>query len=282
MIGKQFSKYWWRRKFKKIILNKNKYYFLNVICRFRNDENLIFDKKRKIKIVYELNTDIGNVLFFEGCFEEEEIDFVSDRLKLIDKPVILDIGANIGLHSLIWSFRFESRSEIYAFEPSKYTRDILKRNIKINKKCSNIKVIPLAVSNCCGTTFFFDADDNAYSSLKNTERKNIKEKYKVDTITIDKFVADNNMKKIDFLKVDVEGFETEVIEGAKKCLSKFTPDVFIEIYEGTNSNVDANVTIGKLKKLGYIPYILKNKTLQTFKVHSDTDYNYYCIHKEKL
>ena len=109
---------------------------------------------------------------------------------------------------------------------------ILEYNIQ-NKQLENqVKILPFAVSDSVGKANFYQTDDNAYSSLKDTQRKEVISKTEVDLITIDEFMIREKLHKIDLIKIDVEGFDTEVIKGGLKTFREFKPDIFIEIYKG--------------------------------------------------
>ncbi len=282
MSGEKMTKYKRRNKYQEKIAKNSNHWFFKFICNYKTDGDLIYDNIEWGNIFYELNTDIGYYLFYKGKFEDEEINYISNKLKNIHSPILFDIGANIGLHSVAWSKDINNNGKIFAFEPSKNTRKILVKNIEANNKKDIISVIPKAVSNECGTSTFFDSKDNAYSSLKDTKRKPINDEYEIETITLDQFIKENLIEKIDIMKIDVEGFETEVIEGSRESLILLKPDIFVEIYEGVNSNINAELTINKLKVLGYVPYLLKNGVLTEFEKHDDEEYNYYFIHETKL
>jgi FkbM family methyltransferase len=237
---------------------------------FQND--LIFDISANL--YYNKETDIGYSLFYWGKFEEKEIQIFNNMLQSKSKPVILDIGANIGCHCIRWA-KSNPTALLYAFEPSPSTRDILERNIKNNKVGNNIKALPFAVSNQTGKASFYNCIDNAYSSLKDTKRKIVEKVIDVDMITIDKFVENFKVGKIDLIKIDVEGFENEVIEGGVNSLRKFKPDLFVEIYQGTNSNEKPEKTIEVLLELGYNAYVLNDGKIEKYSYHSDSYYNYY-------
>ncbi len=253
------------------ILNLNPKLYYPLVRIITIDNNWVFDKA--LKISYELKTDIGDSLFFRGIFEKEELLLLESLTKLKENPIVFDIGANIGLHSI---FIAESNpaSKLYSFEPSSSTRKILEYNIQHRNLANQVTILPFAVSDSVGKANFYQTDDNAYSSLKDTQRKEVISKVEVDLITIDAFMIREKLPKIDLIKIDVEGFDTEVIKGGLKTFQEFKPDIFIEIYKGINSNPDPLETINLLLNIGYKAFLIVDGKLTPFVEHSDKQYNY--------
>jgi len=158
-------------------------------------------------------------------YENHMIDFY--RELLTDGHVCIDAGANIGMLSMYMSCF--TRSPIYAFEPIIENFEILKKNIEVNK----LNVVPfnLALGKTNGKTdFAYDKQFKGSGSLLYEEefRQPNDERMQVDIITLDDFVEQNEIQKIDVLKMDVEGFETSIVEGAKNVLETMRPDIVTE------------------------------------------------------
>lgn len=262
-----------RKKFNPCDFHDNfKYRTYAFLCKIKYiKRDWIFDKF--LHMSYELKTDIGNSLYYKQMFEKKEIQFLEGLLKLKVDSVIFDVGANIGVHTI--ALAKMKNVKVYSFEPSPYTRKILEYNLGINKLKTKAIIFPYAISNYSGTADFYHMTDNAYSSLKDTLRKKVDKSFKVDVITLDEFIKINEINRVDLIKIDVEGYENEVVLGARDTLRKFKPELFIEIYQGINSNKDPNATISFIKNLGYDAYILTDGEIQSFKEHSDKYYNYY-------
>jgi len=229
------------------------YKLVQILLGFTKNGLIIVDNLQNIKIEYSCSSVIGNELFFSGFFEENEIIFFTNKLAIDDEPVILDVGANIGLHTIKW-LKSIPKATAFAFEPSPETRDFFEKS---------------------GYETFFCCDDNAYSSLKDTQRKKVISSLQVPVTTIDEFVEAYSLYKISLIKIDVEGFEREVILGAINTLKTLKPDLFVEIYGGRNSNSDPEGTVRLICSLGYQAYVLINGVLRQFENHSDFNYNYY-------
>ncbi len=220
-----------------------------------------------------LRSGVGWVAFFNKSFEQEELDQCKKLIKQDD--VVIDIGANIGSHSLLFA-SLANKGIVYSIEPSRITFENLLRNIKYK---DNIVPLSVAVSNTNEILNFYECDNDVMSGLKNTDRSGITYVNKVPAVRMDDLAKLLNLQKLDFVKIDVEGLETEVIEGFIDTLAKFKPIVFCEIYSGTNSNPDSNKTINLISSIGYDIFVLKGNNLVPFEKHDDNYHNYFFISK---
>jgi len=245
------------------------------LLNYKVNGGMITDLISVVPLKYSLYSDIGKRIFLEGEFEEAEIRFVESKLDgLNHKVTIIDVGANIGVHSIrLASGR--NNVDVYAFEPSSGTADILRDNIELNKLASRVHVIRNAVSDCPGQATFYECEDNAFCSLKDTHRKKIISSSVVPVTTIDKFIQDNDISNLVLIKIDVEGFETEVIRGAMFTLADLSPDLFVEIYGGECSNPDPEGTIKLITSLGYFAYVFSGGEISRYTKHDDDKYNYF-------
>jgi FkbM family methyltransferase len=158
------------------------------------------------------------------------------ELKRLIKPgmKIVEAGANVGYYTLIESRMVGDSGYIYAFEPSPYNIAKLKRNIEINN-IKNAEMIPKAVGANNGVEKFYISSKSNLSSF--IDRKDVnKILYEdkggkvidVDVVRLDDFLKD---KKVDYIRMDVEGFEKEILEGLRETLKNDPPKyMFIEIH----------------------------------------------------
>ncbi|MEX2007806.1 MAG: FkbM family methyltransferase [Candidatus Levyibacteriota bacterium] len=173
--------------------------------------------------------------------------FMFDYLKSksLSGKTVLDIGAHIGYHTLMFADLVGDRGKVYAFEPNKVNLERLKSNIKENSDLSpRIQVLDVALSNKDGKQEFnFSPDiENGQSSgsfLVESHTPATREDYKrmgfqktvVKTATIDhldKLLG--HQVRPDLMKIDVEGAEYLVLSGAKKVLRAINPMVLVEVH----------------------------------------------------
>ena len=163
---------------------------------------------------------------FKSTGEENFIDIISDEIK-----VCLDVGANIGNYSKL--LLKKTNAKVYAFEPMEKSFDELK---KIKEKYKDRFFIEkLALGNEDGVKQIYSANDiSEKASLeKNLEKlsfidKNNLREYDITIKKLDSLNFFDTNNKVDFLKIDVEGHEYEVIQGAKKFID-FNSPKFIQI-----------------------------------------------------
>jgi FkbM family methyltransferase len=156
----------------------------------------------------------------------------------VNKGNIIDIGANIGSFSLkVARHLSQSNSsfKVYSFEPYKKIFNILKKNLNLNKTFkSSIKLENTPISNKDNQKFLVKIVKNNLGANKLKQiKKNINSKnsHTNGSVSLDSYVSKNKIKNISFIKIDVEGMEIDVLEGAKKILKKDSPTIFIEINE---------------------------------------------------
>ena len=153
--------------------------------------------------------------------------------KKIIKPgmIIVDIGAHIGYYSRIFSKLAKEKKggAVYAFEPDQDNYKLLKFNTKNSK---NIRIFNEALSDKAGSISFYKSNNTGCHSL--VTQNSVKEVATVPTQTLDNFIQENRIAKIDLIKIDVEGGEPVVFDGCKNIFKQssliivmeFTPDNF--------------------------------------------------------
>jgi FkbM family methyltransferase len=215
--------------------------------------------------------DIGRKLFFTGEFEPNEINACS---KLISKDsVVLDIGGNIGYHSLQFA-HLANDGKVFTFEPAPDTFELLKTNCFHFK---NIELYNIGVSESIGKGTFYVASDHAYSGFKDTGNKPIIDSKELPITDLDSWVSNAQLIKLDFIKIDVEGLEQKVINGMLATLKEFRPVVFIEISNAPNQNENPESTFQSLVKAGYDGYVFENDKMTACLHHKTDVYNYFFL-----
>jgi FkbM family methyltransferase len=173
--------------------------------------------------------------FFENFFHLIRIKrFIKKNIHLTN-PTIFDIGAHKGKLSKMFNEVYEECS-IYCFEPNIYLHKHIRRISE------NIKIYDYAVGDKLEEKEFFLNNIDLTSSLSKLNKKSfylkikklfidaplINSKKKIKVVTLDKFCKSKNIKEIDFLKIDVEGYELMVLKGAKEIINN-VKYVMIEI-----------------------------------------------------
>ena len=149
----------------------------------------------------------------------------NDRIFLKDKDII-DAGAFTGDTALPLSKL--TNKNIYAFEPFEESFEVLKKNIKANN-IKNIIPVMKSLGNINGERTLYLSGDNAQGITSNQHARDYDTVLKVDEITIDKFVEENNLN-LGYINADVEGAEMDLIEGALTTIETQRPILSLSIY----------------------------------------------------
>lgn len=171
-----------------------------------------------------------NVIFF-GAYEREARDIF--RAVLPPGGVALDIGANVGYHTLLLASLVGPGGRVLAAEANASVRERLSANLRLNR-FSQVEVVPFAVGNSDGTVEFFgpaadDADSgNGYVLANEAPEQPQRRGMKIEARRLDTIMAEARLERLDLLKIDVEGFEWPVLQGGEKAIAEFRPHIVFE------------------------------------------------------
>jgi len=171
---------------------------------------------------------IAQRLLLSGKFEPE----VSTAILALVRPgmIVLDVGANIGVHTLHLAKRVGGGGQVLAFEPNTVARDELLRNIALNK-ITNVNVLNVALWERDGEELFCFPNDGleAMGGLRQNAQFEVASKSTVETARLDTILARLEVQRIDFMKIDVEGAELQVLKGAGALLDvDWRPPILFE------------------------------------------------------
>ena len=143
---------------------------------------------------------------------------------------ILDVGANIGCTSLLFS---DLGQQVVAFEPQPRTYELLQKNVGLAQK-TNVATLPLALGdkNDKAEMYFLDANRSMAFVLDKTSRDD-SQVIEIDVKRLDDLFPEIGFDRLDFMKIDVEGYELRVLEGAKKMIAQHHPIVQMEFNSWT-------------------------------------------------
>jgi FkbM family methyltransferase len=167
-----------------------------------------------------------------------------------DSPFIIDCGANIGMGVCFWK-KMHPNSEIVAFEPDPEVFRALAKNVE---PFSNVKIIDKALSDKVGKVGF---TSNSKLSGSLNMSKNLEKNFEVDTILLSEYLD----RKVDFLKIDIEGEEVKVLQEIQSKLY-FVENIFIEYHSFLNQEQELSIILKLLEKNGF-RYHLESETKNT-------------------
>ena len=201
---------------------------------------------------------IGLLINLDGRYENSILRlielFINSNIPKKNRDIAIDVGANIGNHSIFFSKFFK---EVHSFEPSPFTYEILNINSKFASVHKNIKTYKLGISDKDGTMPFLINRSNIGGSKIDHKNEETKDHINVPVKSIDS-LDDLKGKNISLIKIDVEGHEINVLRGAKKIIRSSKPVILFE--QATSDLSDgASESIDYLSSLGYCFYTLKRR-----------------------
>lgn len=217
-------------------------------------------KRKGIFWKLDLSEAIDFNIYIASQYEKELAKKMQETLA--PGSIVIDIGANIGGHTLPLAKMVGETGHVYAIEPTDFAFEKLTSNIDINPKIKN-RITPFKL-------FLTDKDKknipvkvsaswSIQGGMSNPNRNQLDMGYgksiKTATVkTLDELVDELNIKRIDAIKIDVDGHEVEILNGAANTLEKFSPILFIEFapihYEVLKTTFSEQVEI--LTRNGYV------------------------------
>lgn len=168
---------------------------------------------------------IDRDIYAFGIYERRILELLRARLKR--RRTYLDIGANIGNHALYLRDMFE---QVHCFDPNPLIVERLGRNIALNK-ATNVTVHPVGLGDVDGE-LPFTADINGNMGLGSFVHKGSAEPVMLPVIQASRYISEQGIEGIDFVKVDVEGFEPQVFKGLRETIETHRPVVAFEYHGG--------------------------------------------------
>jgi len=163
--------------------------------------------------IYKEKDILSDGILIKRSYEPLQTKVIKDLVK--EGDVVVDAGANIGYYTILLSRLVGETGRVYAFEPSKNSIKLLKKNLKFNK-CTNVELIPKALSNKEGKiSFYINPLDKGNNSIKKAEGS---KEVKVMCTKLDNCIPSN--KQIALMKMDIEEAEVVALEGAEDTLKR--------------------------------------------------------------
>lgn len=213
--------------------------------------------------VYSKDTYLGLFLSVKKSYEPIQTKLLLEELK--EGNNFFDVGANVGYYSVLASKKVGASGKVFSFEPDKENLALLHENVMLNE-LNNIKVFDLALGITEGLIDFKSSKNHKGISAVTVSEEE-RGDYKVNITTLDSFVLQNSITNIDFIKIDVEGYEMNVLNGGKNVLSNsVNTKMFVELNPQSLRKVGHTCAelIGLIESLGFnVVSILDDVGLKT-------------------
>ena len=180
------------------------------------------------------DTVIGPMIVSDGIWAKEDVEFFKTVVR--DGMVVLDIGANIGHHTVVYSKLVGESGYVLAFEPQKLIANFAISNLTING-CQNADVLRVALGAEEGTIHMYPIDygtrtnfgalgvDHTTANVEEAPGETVMVST-VDNVINEKYA---HFDRVDFMKIDVQSYELYVLKGATETIERFHPMIFLEI-----------------------------------------------------
>lgn len=189
------------------------------------------------------------ILLEQRDWFEDEIKFL--RRLLLPGQKIIDVGANYGVYTLSTAKTVGPSGRVWAFEPASATAKLLAEGIAVNK-FSQITLDRRALSNASGTAQFALHERSEFNSLVHGQSSSgVSES--VQIVTLDECLDHYAWRDIDFLKLDAEGEEANILEGGRRFFAELSPLVQYEVKDASKMHLEL---IEAFAKFGYSSYRL--------------------------
>lgn len=194
-----------------------------------------------------------------GTYELEKQSIIARFVKPGMK--VFDIGANAGFYTLAFSRLVGEQGHVWAFEPFAENAHNILRHINLNQ-LANVTLVQLAVADRRGMAGFQVAPSNAMGAISEEGM------YRVPTVSLDGLISEGAIPLPELIKMDVEGAESFVLEGATDLLRKRKTTLFIALHGDTQKRQCKEL----LESAGYDIYLLSGKKLSGDLLTSDEIY----------
>ena len=211
-----------------------------------------------------LNNSVEFTLFYMGAFEKPLLFFLRDTMLNLRQPAngsaqsFFDIGANIGQHSLFMSLHAD---QVHSFEPYSAVSQKLERHSELNA-IGNIQLHKVGLSNQQEELDFYaptGRNQGIGSFDAGTVSKGNKNLGKLALVRGDDYLAQNKLQDIALLKIDVEGFEKNVVEGLTDTLEKSRPVIVVEVTYGNTLSFACLDELRAALPTDYVLFRLNNR-----------------------
>ena len=211
---------------------------------------------------------------------EGEIHFFESILSPGD--CVIDVGANFGLYTVLAAKKAGPSGRVLAFEPFPSSFQVLQLNCDLNQLNGTVTLFPCALGAVKGESALSIHSDPGRNSLGSLGKEAVAS-VKVKVEKLDEIVKQADLEKIDFIKMDVEGFEAHVLEGGLETLARFKPTLIFELNPSacSRNGENAGEIVRILEAAGYTLFEYRGSR-RLAQVEPKQFGNYVAIHQDRF
>ena len=206
---------------KSALVKKIGYKVLSIVCRNGITAN-INDTPIKLPVYH--------FRLFPKDYEKSFFEFVKTNVKSGD--IVLDIGAHIGLMAVLLGRQVKPGGKVYAFEPTPGSYGHLCDVVRFNNLEETVIPVNMPVTEKSGMVSFFISDNeiDVANTLTPWEQEKELGSLKIKATSIDDFIRERQLTKVDFIKIDAEGAELKVLKGGYNTIKNFRPKINLALH----------------------------------------------------
>jgi FkbM family methyltransferase len=193
---------------------------------------------------------VGLSLATTGTYEPEEAALFEAAVQ--PGMTVVDVGANIGVYTLL-AARAATSGRVIAFEPDDTSAALLERNVTANR-FANVTVVKKALASFSGVTrLFVVAGHPALASLASSNARGSNRSVEVEVARLDDELAELGVDTVNIVKLDAQGAELDILEGAERTIARARPIIFFEWWRAgmTNFGREPTAVLDHLEQRGY-------------------------------
>lgn len=199
-----------------------------------------------------LNNFIDRVVYFFGAHERQVMEYMGTQIT--GESIVLDIGANVGHHSLFFSTKAK---EVHAFEPNPAFRPQFD-SLMTENDIGNVHLHSFGLGDQTQEASYYapTGDNHGIGSFIENHEASNKNAGVMSIVRGDEAIASLGLSRVDFMKIDVEGYEETVLRGLQETIQKFKPVIVMEYESQDFSSLEHFQAL----TVGYTPYLLRANT----------------------
>lgn len=191
----------------------------------------------------DFSSNMQDTLYFLGEYEKVITGFVEDLIRERGCKVFVDAGANFGWYTTLFAKYAGTRGEVHAFEPVPTTFENLRRNYELMGSPPNVRInnVALGEAESDAVINLFPDEPIGHASLSDHGHANAIS-FSCKIVRLDDYLETNQVSKVDFVKVDIEGAELKLLKGAERLFRQQAPPIFL-----------MEMALKQTKSFGYLP-----------------------------
>jgi FkbM family methyltransferase len=196
-------------------------------------------KLRGVRYEFDPSSWVARSIYYLGEWEHWDTLYFSHAIR--PGWTVVDVGSNLGYYALLASRLVGTEGTVFAFEPTPSTYKALLKNIALNQ-AHNIRTFQAALSDSCGAVPIVENVQDDYNRIGAPGETGGEQ---IPCFTLDDFVEEQQIRRIDLIKVDIEGAEHKFLLGARNTINRFRPVIAIEL--NPNALKVYGATVGDLR-----------------------------------